>query len=206
MLPTGISRQRLGESLAEWAIRERANHFLTLQPGLFGRSIRDADGNVLQTLGNLFKDYARLRRELPRRYVIARDDLPCILGVLERFDGFGNAAPHLHCFIALDPEEEPLLRGYLRSMFGSDKTEGAGTLPAIVRDKGHVLARGEPKSVPVDFPTKLRLVGHWNSNPTFDLQPISRSPEKVGRYMTKQFRSPDIITHLDLYDAALTRT
>ncbi|MDP1632494.1 MAG: hypothetical protein Q8L66_13845 [Caulobacter sp.] len=201
-MSTGTNRHCLGESLASWALREKASHFLTLQPGIFGRRFRDAEDNVLRTVGILFRDYARLRLERPKRYVVARDDLPFIVGVLERSDCFGNATPHLHCFVALELAEEPFLRGHLRRMFGADKTKGAAELPAFVRDSGPALARGMPQNVALDFPTKQRLVGHWDSHPSFDLQPLARSLEPVGRYMTKQSNDPDIITHLELYDIA----
>lgn len=198
-------RREFGASIAEFALANEATHFCTLKPGIHGLSHFDSDRELRPVVGAFFRDYARVRNSIPWRREIAAGDLPFIIGVAERFDRFGNIDPHFHFMIALREDEDALLRGFARKRWGVDMTEGAEDLLAIAPPAGVAPAMRDflfPEAVPLHTSPRSWLFQGSRYSPSFDLQPITSTPKRVGMYMTKQANDPTIWNHLELFDSS----
>ena len=195
-----ISRRRLGDGLHDLASANGATHFGTLKIGLIGRSRIDIHRELIRPLREVTREYARLRFDLPRRAKLDASHFPFMVGVIEKRDRAGSFDPHLHYFIRLETDEEPLYRGFLRSRFGRDCTKGAVALPAHVH-LPETPASMRPYVFPIEVPVHVRptrpLIFRRDATPTFDLQPLESDWRRATAYIVKQSLSPDIITHLD---------
>lgn len=200
-MPALLRRNAVADALHDFAETNGVTHFGTLKLGLIGRSRIDVHRELLKPLAVVLQTYGYDRSDLPNRSALKADHLPFLVGVVERFDRAGSIDPHLHYFIRLRPDEEPLYRGFLRSRFGRDCTEGAGGLIAL----------GHPAGTPAEMRQFLRptdvsilarparpLIKRRDATPTFDLQPLSSDWRRAANYVVKQSLTPDFITHLEL--------
>ena len=198
-MPT-TSRTRLSEALHDLASTNGVTHFGTLKIGLIGRSRIDIHRDLIRPLREVVRAYGYVRCDLPRRAKLEKSHLPYLIGVIEKRDRSGSYDPHLHYFIRLKHDEEPLYRGFLRSRYGRDCTKGAVALPAHIH-LPNTPASMRPYLFPVEVPAFARptrpLIQRRDATPTFDLQPLTSDWRRATAYIVKQSLSPDIISHLD---------
>ena len=202
-MPYAPRRRSIGCALHEFANENGATHFGTLKIGLVGRSRIDPHRDLLRPLAVVMREYGRDRCDLPNRTKVEAAHLPFLAGVVEKYDRAGSLDPHLHYFIALEPDEEPRYRGFLRRRFGHDATVGAAGLSAVAYDPGtpaQMRAFIFPTPVEVSHSTIRRIIARRDAKPTFDLQPLRSDWERAATYSAKQSTAPDIITHLDLLE------
>ncbi|CAN7415806.1 hypothetical protein [Brevundimonas sp. LjRoot202] len=149
----------------------------------------------------VLREYGYDRSDLPHRSTLEADHLPFLVGVAERYDRAGSLDPHLHYFVRLRPDEEPRYRGFLRSRFGRDCSDGAGGLKALTHPAG-IPAQMRQFLLPTEVSLLARpirpLIRRRDATPTFDLQPLSSDWRRAATYIVKQSITPDIITHLEL--------
>ena len=200
-MPTLPRRSVVADALHDFAETGGATHFGTLKLGLIGRSRIDLHRELLRPLAVVIRTYGYARSDLPKRATLEAEHLPFLVGVIERNDRAGSLDPHLHYFIRLRPNEEPLYRGFLRSRFGRDCTKGAASLPAFTHPEGTPAEMRQfliPTAVSVLARPTRPLIKRPDATPTFDLQPLRSDWRRATSYSVKQSRTPDIITHLEL--------
>lgn len=200
-MPTPHRRVALADALHDLAEANGATHFGTLKLGLIGRSRIDVHRELLKPLSVVIREYGYDRSDLPNRSTINAGHLPFLVGVAERFDRAGSLDPHLHYFIRLRSNEELRYRGFLRTRFGRDCTEGAGRLTALAHAPGTPAEMRQfllPSEVSLLARPTRPLIKRRDATPTFDLQPLSGDWRRAATYVVKQSLTPDIITHLEL--------
>lgn len=198
MLFKSFSNDTKGIVIAEYAMENGCNHFLTLKPGLIGRSKIDEQRDCLNPISVVFREYARYRNALPRRAVLELSHFPFFVGAIEKRDRFGNLDPHLHCYIALEEGEEPFLRGFLRDRFGRDATRDGEALDAFVYVPGcseHSPRVFGPKRVNIEDKPTRRIILRSDAKPSFDLQALGDDVCGLGRYIMKKYDTLDVVTH-----------
>ena len=200
-MPTTHRRAAVADALHDLAEANGVTHFGTLKLGLIGRSRIDVHRELLKPCAVVIREYGYDRSDLPNRSTLEAGHLPFLVGVAERFDRAGSLDPHLHYFIRLRSNEEPRYRGFLRSRFGRDCTDGACRLTALTHAAGTPAGMRElvlPTEVSLLARPTRPLIKRRDATPTFDLQPLSSGWRRATNYVVKQSLSPDIITHLEL--------
>lgn len=200
-MPSKYRRAAIADALYDLAETNGVTHFGTLKLGLVGRSTIDLHRELLKPLAVVLREYGYDRSDLPHRSTLEADHLPFLVGVAERYDRAGSLDPHLHYFVRLRPDEEPRYRGFLRSRFGRDCSDGAGGLKALTHPAG-IPAQMRQFLLPTEVSLLARpirpLIRRRDATPTFDLQPLSSDWRRAATYIVKQSITPDIITHLEL--------
>jgi hypothetical protein len=201
LLPLHHRRSAIADALHDLAEANGVTHFGTLKLGLVGRSRLDVHRELLKPLAVVLRTYGYDRSDLPNRSILNVEHLPFLVGVVERFDRAGSLDPHLHYFVRLRPDEEPRYRGFLRSRFGRDCTEGAGRLTALTHPAGTPAEMRQfllPTEISILARPSRPIITRRDASPTFDLQPLSSDWRRAADYVVKQTLTPDIITHLEL--------
>lgn len=193
-------RKKFAHALLQLAQDNEVTHWGTLKIGLIGRSRIDTDRELLKPLGEVVRAYSRVRNNLPNRARVEKHHLPFMVGTVEQYDRAGSLDPHLHYFIRLRKDEEPRYRGFLRSRFGRDCTDGAASLPAYAHPPETSADWSPwlyPEIVLSDGRPSRPIIKRLDARPTFDLQALYDDGFRAANYAVKQGKASDIVSHLD---------
>ena len=148
------------DALHEWAVENGATHALTLTLGHYPTRAFDADAMFRPALRKLLKAIAHDARGVPKRWLhrMRPNQHPFVCVLYEPTTREGVPFPHVHGFIGLRLGEEPLMRGVLRTRWGTEKHPDK---PA------HVLTL-EPSRARAS----RAVVKHPSMRPTFELAPL----------------------------------
>ena len=155
-----LSTSRLADSFHEWAVERGATHAITLTLGCYPERSFDPDVSFRPQLRKLLKAIAHDAHGVPKRLLprLRWDRQPFMAGFYEPTTKTGVPYPHFHGVISVAAGEEPLMRGVLRTRWGTDD---APHEPAYVVG----MEASRPRAA-------RSVVRHPAWRPTFALRPL----------------------------------
>ena len=151
----------------DWARESGATHTLTVTLGVWPSRTFDPEASFRPELKKLFRAITHEVRGVPKRHLhaVKAHEVPWFAGMVERTTRSGADFPHIHGYIALDRDEEPLMRGVLRTRWGKDEDSH---LPAHVYD-----AWGLSVDAPSESLARRAVFKRPGCEPSFCLRPLS---------------------------------
>jgi hypothetical protein len=175
-IPTAqcISGGRLSRGLidgyADFYAANNATHALTISLGTHPRSF-SPEVDFLPQLKRIAREIARMRGVPKRkRSSLTHTDAVWMAGFYEATDASGMLFPHWHGVIALEPDEEPILRQLLCEFVGHDRSDRTSAYE----------------------PAPRCIISTPGAKPSFDLQPLTTAPQYI-RYASKSAYRTDLI-------------